>query len=268
MTIYDFDSYKAYINHRIQHLPRKGRGEYLKLAVVLGVHSSMVSHVFKGNAQISVEQGLKIAVHFYLNAMETDFLVALIHLERAADRPTQDYFREKLRVLRVKQLDLSERVDATQTLDEKDQATFYSHWYYLGVQILTSIPGFQNPAAIADQLRLPREKVLEALDFLVRTGLCIREGEEYKVGITRTYVKRDSPLVSRHHSNWRMRVMQQYPDIRNEELVFTCPTSISNHDFRMIREKLAQLIEDFNKTIAPSKDEEFACLNIDWVKIR
>lgn len=268
MNIFDFSDYKAYVNHRIAMLPKKGRGEYQKLAGLLGTHSSMISHVFKGEAHLSVEQALKIAGHYFLNELETDAFVTMIQKDRAGDRPTKAYFQQKLKNLHERHLDLSERVDSRQALSEADQSQFYSQWYYLGVQILTSIEGFQNPAAIAAHLRLPPERVLEALDFLVRTGLCVRSGEEYRVGITRTYVKRDSPLVSRHHANWRTRVLQQFPDIQNEELVFTCPTSISRRDFAQIREKIAQFIEDFNKTIAPSKDEEFACLNIDWVKIR
>jgi uncharacterized protein (TIGR02147 family) len=268
MNVFDFKSYKAYIRHRIEAMPKKGRGEYLKLARMLGVHSTMISHVFKGDAHLSIEQGIKVAGHYFLNGHETDYFVNLIQHERAGDEPTRKYFAAKLEDIKNKQLDLSERIDAGQVMDEKDQAVFYSHWYYLGIQILTSIPGFQDPAAIASHLRLPNEIVLEALEFLVRTGLCMRAGDGYKVGITRTYVKRDSPLVSRHHTNWRLRVMQQFPDIEDGELVYTCPTSISKDDFMFIRERIARFIEEFNKTIAPSKDEQFACLNLDWVKIR
>ena len=268
MTISEFGSYKAYVRYRVAHLPKKGRGEFLRLAKKLGVHSSMISHVFKGDAQLTIEQGLKVASHYNLNSLETDYFLCMLQHERAGNTQTQEYFRIQLEKQKERFQDLSKRLETKKVLDEKDRSTFYSHWYYLGIQILTSIKGFHNPSSIAQHLRLPTETVMEVLEFLVQTGLCVRDGEDYKVGITRTYVERDSPLVSRHHTNWRLRVLQQFPNIQKDELVFTCPTTISKHDFVIIREKIARLIEDFDRIITPSKDEEFACFNVDWVKIK
>jgi len=268
MTLFEFDSYKLFLHFKINSLPKKGRGESLRLAIALSVHTTFVSHVLKRDSHFTIEQGLKVARHFSLNELETEYFINLIHLNRASDKPAQIFFEKQRLKLCERHKSLQERIPTQRTLSPLDQAKLYSQWYYLGIQILTAIDGFQNPNSIAAKLRLPQEAILEALQFLVETGLCIREGEKYRVGVTRTFVGRDSPLVTRHHTNWRLRVMQQFPDVPNDELVFTSPTSISRTDFALVREKLAQVIEDFSKIVGPSKDEEIACLNIDWVKIR
>lgn len=267
MSIFEYTSYKQFVTEKIRSMPKKGRGQYLKIANYLQVHTTMVSHVFKGDANIGVEQGLKLCQYFGLSDLETDFFMNLLHRERAGDVQSQAYYDKKLEELKLKATDIKQRLGPQNELDDQQKATFYSHWYYSGIRLLTALDGFDQPEAIANHLNLPLSRVREVIDFLLQTGLCREEKGHLKVGTTSTYIDVSSPLVSRHHFNWRHKVAPKIDAVSNEELVFTNPITISKQDFLRVREELIQMIEKFKAIADPSEPELLGCLNIDWVKI-
>ncbi len=267
MKVFEFDNYKKFVREKIKSMPKGGHGQFLKVAKLLNIHTTMVTHIFKGDSNLSVEQGLKICEYFGLNALETEYFIDLIHLERSGNSDSKEFYKKQLSYKKVRAQNLSERIEVKKVLDEKDQAVFYSNWYYSGIRLLSDIQKFQSPDSIAERLKIPVGRVNEVLEFLISRGLCVEENGKVKVGQTRTFVGRESPLVSRHHINWRMKVMQGFDSIPNEHLVFTNPIVISEKDFEKIREKLIQFVEEFRKISDPSPSEQMCCLNIDWVKI-
>jgi hypothetical protein len=48
------------------------------------------------------------------------------------------------------------------------------------------------------------------MDFLVRTGLCVRTKEgHFEYGPTHMHLSADHALVTKHHSNWRAHAMEK-----------------------------------------------------------
>ncbi len=124
---------------------------------------------------------------------------------------------------------------------------FYSSWIYSYLRLLTSIEHFQTFEALVEEIALPSKTVRKALDFLVSRGLCKEEKERLVYASKPTYVDANSPLVVRHHMNWREQAQKNLKVCSSEDLVFTYPTTISEKDFQIIREKLVQFIEEFKK---------------------
>ena len=62
--------------------------------------------------------------------------------------------------------------------------------------------------------------------------------------------------------------MQGVERLAQDELMFTCPMSISKADFKKIRETLSRLIEELSPLIKESPAEDIACVNFDlfWIK--
>jgi len=56
--------------------------------------------------------------------------------------------------------------------------------------------------------------------------------------------------------------------VSESELSFTMPCSLSRTDFEKIRNDLLELIQKSTKLIAPSKPEELAFINIDWMLVK
>jgi uncharacterized protein (TIGR02147 family) len=267
MRIYEFLDYKAFIESHIRSLPERGRGEKSRIANALGIHTTMVTHVLKGKLQFTLEQTLKLADHWALNELETEFLVALVQLDRAGDKRAKSFCRKRVDELRARARNLSQRLNTQNELSEDDRAKFYSNWIYAGIRLLSATDQFATPAAMAELTNLPLSTVRTALDFLVTRGLCTEEDGSYRYGPTHTYLEATSPLVATHHLNWRRKAAERFDRLRAEDLVFTYPVVMSEKDFLSMRETLVQFIEEFKKTVTESPSEQLYCLNLDWLKI-
>src|SRR5262249_54066577 len=128
--------------------------------------------------------------------------------------------------------------------------------------------GFQTRNALAEELRVPLTRVNQVVDFLLSRGLCEERAGKIHYAKMNTYVSQTSPLVNRHHSNWRMKVHAQLDQLTLTELAYTNPIVVNDEDFAKIREELIQFIERFKKIAEPSPSERLCCLNIDWVHVR
>ncbi len=58
MDIFKFKDYRQYVTSKIKNMPRGGRGEYLRIAKSLSLHTSTVSQIFKGQKNLTLAQGV------------------------------------------------------------------------------------------------------------------------------------------------------------------------------------------------------------------
>ncbi|MFN7905369.1 MAG: TIGR02147 family protein [Pseudobdellovibrionaceae bacterium] len=266
MRIFEYQSYRKFLRARLKTLPSHGRGELTKMAQALGVHTTMISHIMKGSADFSIEQTLKLADHLAFNSLETDYLLALVQVERAGDQRTRAYCQSKLSELQTRALDLSGRLKTQNELSDEDRAFYYSSPTYSHVRLLCAIERFQIFEVLQAETKIPPNRLRGILDFLTSRKLCVEKNGRFIYAELPTYLEASSPLVARHHLNWRQKTQEKIENLRAEDLVFTFPTVISESDFQIIREKLVQFIEEFKKISGPSPSENLYCLNIDWLK--
>lgn len=86
------------------------------------------------------------------------------------------------------------------------------------------------------------------------------------MGETHLHIPNESPLVVKHHTNWRMKAVQKMDTRESAELFFTSPMSISVKDFDVIRERLNIALKGIVDIAKESPAEEVVCLNIDFFK--
>ncbi|MEN0057977.1 MAG: hypothetical protein AAGB31_04030 [Bdellovibrio sp.] len=111
-----------------------------------------------------------------------------------------------------------------------------------------------------------QKSITQILDFLVRTGLVVHKNQFYKMGPLRTFVGRDSPMVARHHTNWRLKAIERSSTVSEKELMFTGPLTCSRKDGEHIREMMASLIQEVSEMVKDSPSEEFLYLGMDFLK--
>ena len=268
MNVFQFASYKTFLNTYIKLLPKKGRGQYRRIAQTLNIHTTMVSHVFKGVANLSVNQALQVCDLYGFSELETEYFVCLVQLERAGGHRSQMYFQSQLVKLREKSQEIKERLGHKNYLAEGDRARFYSEWYYSGVRLLTALDDYKDLGSIAEYFGLPNKLIREILEFLLGCGLVEKKDGKIHVGPTQTYVGNDTALVTRHHTNWRLKSLEQFRNMESDELAFTNPITLSKKDFDVVREAILKLIEEFQEISKPSNPELLCCLNIDWFKVK
>jgi uncharacterized protein (TIGR02147 family) len=268
MSIYDFEDYKVYVLDVLKKMPQQGYGQFRKMAEHLQVNSVIISQVFKGDRDLSAEQALELCQYLGLSELETEYFVLLVQKARASTPKLRTHLKNKLQALQEKASDLKTRLPQDKALTEEAKALFYSNWYYSGIRLLTSIKGFNDVDSIAIAMHLPRATVKHVTEFLVAHGLCLEEKGKLSIGPRLTHLESSSPLVSRHHTNWRLRGLANQEPLSKDELMYSGPMSLSQKDMEWVRSRIVELIEDVVHRVKDSDSEKLACLNIDWFDFR
>lgn len=266
MKIFNFTDYRDFVIQTVRSLPKAGRGEFLKIAKHLGIHSSTLSQVLSGMKHFTLDQGCALADYFGFNELETQYLLQLVELDRAGTERLRATLRKQLTHLKEQSRVLSSVVPGKRILSEEEKAVFYSNWYYTGIWALTSIPGFQTSDAISKYFDLPKLLVNQTLSFLTSTGLCLEENGLLRPGTTYVHLESDSPFIGRHHASWRQKAIERHPVLSESEIAYSSPMSISKEDAERIRKLIIEWVQQINLIRDPSPCEELYFLNIDWIK--
>jgi hypothetical protein len=203
-----------------------------------------------------------------LGALETDYFILMIQIERAGTSKLKTYYREKLEALKKESLQVAKRIQQDRKMSDLERSIFYSSWLYTAIRLFSSVGEGQTVDTVVERFDIPRPRAVEVLRFLSETGLCMEEGGVYRIGAQRTHVEKGSPFLLKHHSNWRIRAIEHSEGLSDEELLFTAPFSVARKDFAKFREQLLEVIKSISDQVKNSPAEEVACLNIDmfWVK--
>ncbi|MGE3263298.1 MAG: TIGR02147 family protein [Bacteriovoracia bacterium] len=262
-------AYLDYRNYLKDRLPVTGttRGQRSKLAAALGLQTAFVSRVLHGEAEFSLEHAMTINRFLGHTEGESEFFVLLIQWGRAGTAELKAYWKRKLDAILEQRQIVAERIQIKETLNSEDQMTYYSAWYFSAVHIMLMVPRWQTASALAEYLQLPLAQVNRVLEFLVGVSLAKEEAGKFTIGKNRIHLGKNSPILPRHHSNWRMRGMQSMERFSGEDLFYSGPISLSEADAKKIREMLLSFLEQKEKLIEPSPEETVFCLGIDYFRL-
>lgn len=264
MSIYEFDDYKNYFNAWVESLPKQGHGEYRRVSIALNVSTTMVSQVFKGEKELSLELACDLCEYLNLSDEESDYFLLMVEHRRAGTSKLQKRLRKQIREHQEKARKLENRLKKEVVLTEEARAIFYSSWIYSGIRMLASCEGFNDAAIISQRLHLSRNQVQKALDFLISYGLLIQKKDHFELGPTRVYLGSSNILASRQHQNWRLQGFTKMTHEDSSNLFYTGPMSLSKEAAELIRQDISNLIDKTIKIVGPSVSETTRCLAIDW----
>ena len=262
-TLFDYQNYKAYINDRIKNSPSKGRGLKQKMAEFLNCQTAFVSQVLNNEPNFSLEQGAKLNKFFSHTKEESKFFILLLQYERAGSFDLKEFFKSEMGDILEKRSDLKNRIHIKNSLRPVDQQVYYSNWLYSCIHMMVAIPEFKTAQAISKQLNIPREKIIEILQFLEETGLIQKIANHYEIGVTKIHLTKDSPQIQRHHTNWRMQAIRAIDINDSSDLHYSTVVSMSKSDLPRIKEILIKGIEQCREVIKDSKEESIQSICID-----
>jgi uncharacterized protein (TIGR02147 family) len=269
MNIFEFDSYKKFVLARIKSMPKQGRGEMLKMAEHLRMHSTRLSHILKGEMNLTPEQSCGVCKYFGLSEVESEYFLCLVNLNRAGSQELRVMLTAQLKKMREQAKKFTFQPQNRKDLTEEQKAIFYSSWYFCVVHLATSIVGLNTIDELSKRFNIPREKMRTILDFLTTTGLCSEVDGKFQADPNiSTHISAPSPLVSRHHSNWRMRAINNHENLASSDFAYTAVVSISNEDKVKLRQMTIQFVKDFLAKVTASEPvDTLACLTVDWFHI-
>lgn len=266
--IFHYPDYRDFLSEYISSLPKKGRGFKKDLAEHLFCQTTHISQVLGKKTNLTLEQGVRVIDFIHLNAEEKKFFMILLNQARAGSALLKEFYElEKLDFLQRRKR-LKEKLEKKYFLDQDQISKYYSNWFYSAIHVLLSIPDFQSPQALIEYLPLPENKILEALGFLIETGLATKKGEKYVLGKSSIEKpEKNSDSYKSFLKNWRNQAIISTDIGKKDNFHNSIIFSISKKD----AEKIRGLIEDFYKTvdkiIPDSKEEDIKILSVDFFGI-
>lgn len=263
VSVFDHHHYRTYLNAWIAAKPSKGRGEKSRFAETIRCHSAYITLVLQGAADLSLEQAALLNDHLGHRLEEAHFFLLLVQHARAGNRPLADHFSVQIKQVLASRLALNNRLEFRKALDSQAQATYYSSWHYGAIHVLLSVPEFRTKERIATHLNLPLAKVAEVLEFLTTVGLAIEGKQGFNIGAATVHLGERSPMIGKHHINWRLRAMDSLDRAKVDDLHYSSVATISRKDLPRVRAVLVKAIEEIRGVVKDSGEEELFCYTMD-----
>ncbi len=260
--------YRSVIRKWVAERPQKGRGEMKVIAELLRIPTSVWSQTLSGQREMNEDQAFLACDYFGFTELEREYFICLVQIERANNHEYKSHLKKKLISLKEKSQTLSTRLEHEKVLNEKDQAEFYSTWLYSAARLFCGIGAGKKLEDVCAEFNLDRERGVRIINFLVSVGLIVQENNLYKMGPARTHVGKSSPFVTKHHTNWRIRAIERSQNLKDNELMFTGPMSLSQKDFEILREQMIGLIRDVSARVKDSESEVLGCFNLDFFRMK
>ena len=266
-SVFEYENYKKYLNDYIKNQPKNGRGLKRRWAEIAGCQVAYISHVLDQEYNFGAEQLESISKSLGHSLQEQEFLLLLLSYQRAGTHSLSSFYKSLIQERKEKYSTLRERMKIKENLTIKDQAIYYSKWYYSAIHIILTIPEYRNADKIASHLGLPLNIVRAALTFLIEKGLVSLNKEQYKVSGPFLHIEKNSPLINQHHYNWRTQSLKSLAVEKENDLHFSSCFSISKDDMNKLKLMVTRHIQESAEVIRPSKEEKLMALCIDLFEV-
>ena len=273
--VFEFKDYREFLRSSLP-VSGEGRGARSRLAEALGCRLAFISNVLNGLQHFSLENGVVIAEFLKLSPEERDFFMLLLQHGRAGSRKLERHFEEQIARILAEREKVRTRIRTENSLSETEQASYYGSWIPIALHVMSAVPALRTRAELARRLRLMDAELREPLEFLLAVGILREVGGRLERGPTRLHLDADSPLIRKHHANWRLRALdslereplkeRQGAD-RLKPLHYSLVMSLSRKDLARVREALLEAVSRTEEILGPSPEETGACLNIDLFEI-
>jgi uncharacterized protein (TIGR02147 family) len=164
---------------------------------------------------------------------------------------------------------LKDRLGVKESVSPEDQAKFFSSWLYAAVHVLVSLPHCQTKEAIAEYLGISLKRAGEILEFLMSLGLVEQKPNgRYMMGVASVHLGQDSPMISKLHTNWRMKAIQSLErESPEDDIHYSSVVTISSADQELIKSKVVKFIAEIKAIVKPSKEEGIHSFCLDFFRI-
>jgi uncharacterized protein (TIGR02147 family) len=250
INIYQF---QCPIDFLVQYIEKSfGRGFRSKLATHLGCQTSFISQVLGKRVHLSLEQAVLISEFIKLPQEESHFFLLLVQRDKAGSTKLKNFFNDQIEGLLKKRRLVTHRIGSPEEISDLDQKTYYQYWWHVAIHILCGLDSINTREDIARYFNLPLEIVDHTLTFLISKGFVNEVNGGLEVGKTRIHLGSESPNVTRHHINWRNRVIPNLEKFKSTDLHYSAVIGIAQKDFALINEKILKMLEDVEKVIQNS----------------
>jgi uncharacterized protein (TIGR02147 family) len=259
-------SYREYLKKEFAGTGEQ-RGRRSLLAKHLNCQTSFLSQILTDRAHLSLEHAIRTSEFLQHTEAEKNYFMLLVQKGKAGSKDLERFFEIQLEQIRTQRENIKERINVKTELSAEDQMRYYSSWYYAAIHILCALPKLNTVDAISKKLRLDLAIIKNALDFLENRGFVQRKDGAYTIGSARIHLAKGSPMLPRHHSNWRMKAIESVDVEKQNDLHYSALLGIAKKDVPIFKEKLLALIQEFEPIIKESREEVPVVLLMDLFEL-
>lgn len=266
ISIFSYTDYKDYF---VCHFKELGEpwGYWNKMAKAISCQPAYLSRCLYDKTQLTVDQIINASHFLSLSNTETEYLICMLEYARATTKSTQEYFLNRLNVIRNENENLKTRLKKDNIRNDVDQPLYYSSWLWMAIHFATSIEELQTIESISKRFQITPVHTLQILEKLSSMGLVTKEGNKWIFLSGEFHLSKESPLIAAHHQNWRTRAVIDSQDQSKEGLHYSAVYTLSKKDFIVLKEEMINWINKARKIVSPSKEEEIVCFSLDLFKI-
>jgi uncharacterized protein (TIGR02147 family) len=266
MQIWEFVSYRTYLIAKLG--PEGSRsGSRKELAAAIEVHTTHVSQVLKGKADLSQEQAEAINSFFGHTEEEGEYFLLLLLKDRAGTPKLQARYQARIQKMRDERLNISRRLNVDTAISEKDRERFYSSAVYGAAHVLCSIPQYRTVDKLTDVLQLPKTRVAEIVEFLLRLGVLKTEKDQLLPGPRHVHLGNESEMILKHHINWRMHAISNLQFLDRDDLHYSACLTISHEGAFQVKEAILETLKKTVTIVGQAEVETGYVLNFDFYKL-
>ena len=269
MNIYECLDYKEFINKYIQSLPGEGRGEYGRVAKAVRVSSTLISQIFKGSRELSLEQAFLISEYLNLNEEELDYFELLVLMARSGIKKQKDFYLTKIKKLQEKNKSFKKFIKPKDLkLKPEEELVYYTEWIHAAVRILSEIEGLQTVESLSNKLKIEVDIVKKSAEFLSKIGMAEYESGKIKGVKTNIHLDRSSPFILLRQQTWRLKALENLQRKNEEDYSFNALMTIEEDQLEKIQEILKESVGKIGEQVQEAeKPRKMLCLNIDMFEV-
>ena len=257
MTFVDLFRFKEYRDYLRVEFSGTGenRGRRALLSKRLKCQTSFLSQVLTDRSHLSLEHAIQTSEFLNHNASEKRYFMLLVQKSKAGSKTLLNYFDEEISKIHQERESIQERINVKTELNLEDQMKYYSTWHYSALHILAALPTLNSVDGMCTRLKLEPALVKNALQFLEESGFVRKKDGAYQIGPTRIHLPKGAPMLPRHHANWRMKAIESVDEEKAGDLHYSGILGISKKDAKVFKERLLQLLQEFEPILLESKEE-------------
>lgn len=263
------ESYREIINECLGYrLKRRPRGAIMKLAEAIQCHPTFIAQVLNEKANLSMEQGYAVSLHFQFSRVEQEYFLTLLQRDRAGTQSLKVFFQDQLHRMLEDHRDLRPKRPHPNPQFGIFEAEYFGSWIYQTVHGLTQIPKMQTLAMLINTLNISAEEIKFVLSRLELMGLVKNEKNLWKSTQNSMHLPKDSPFIRTLHSTWKTKILADLQARTNlEGTHFSGILTITEKDYEKVRDVLVKTLGSIRQVVELSESENLYILSLDCYKM-
>jgi hypothetical protein len=265
MSVYQAKTYRDYVRASLAGGEGGRRGAVKRLAEHLRCHSTYVSQVVSGKADLSVDQAMRFCGYCELPSDQTEYFLDLLQRDRAGTKEARAHFQTRIDRRLAELSDMKKRWQIAETLTAEQELKYYANWIPQAVHLYCQLPGSHTVESIAQALGLGTDKITKVIADLESLGYLGNGPRGWRSLRDTVHLGKDSEITARSHVHWRLKTIAELTE--RSRLPGTHYSSVITMNDKAAREIDALILQHIDATrsvILPAPSESLYVYCLDF----